>query len=185
MDPFSRGYNLITETFARGHSRRRRPVTIHRMRTDAASLPIHRAPRFAAFLLALPACWKAADAPTEQQGHETASGEDGPVPTSRRRTARKPKETRDLQAKVFGVSDGDAVTVRAADETGPQLRIRLRGIDAPEKAQAFGQRSKELLSSLVFGKSVRLVSTSATATGEAWPTSTWTATAPRCWRTLR
>lgn len=35
-------------------------------------------------------------------------------------------------------------------------RIRLSGIDAPEKAQPFGQRSKEHLSDLVFGKQVEV-----------------------------
>lgn len=35
-------------------------------------------------------------------------------------------------------------------------RVRLTGIDAPEKAQPFGQRSKEHLSGLVFGKQVEV-----------------------------
>lgn len=51
--------------------------------------------------------------------------------------------------RVVGVSDGDTVTVLAPDNV--QYRIRLAGIDAPEKAQPFGARSKETLSSLVFG----------------------------------
>src|SRR5215470_127229 len=36
-----------------------------------------------------------------------------------------------------------------------QHKVRLAGIDAPEKAQAFGERSKQNLSALVFGKDVR------------------------------
>lgn len=57
-----------------------------------------------------------------------------------------------ITGKVVGVSDGDTVTVLDAAKT--QHKIRLSGIDAPEKAQPFGQRSKENLSNLVFGKHV-------------------------------
>ena len=57
-----------------------------------------------------------------------------------------------LQGRVVGVSDGDTVTVLDADNK--PHKIRLSGIDAPEKEQAYGQKSKESLSELVFGKSV-------------------------------
>jgi len=57
-----------------------------------------------------------------------------------------------LQGRVVGVADGDTVTV--LDSSNTQWKIRLIGIDAPEKRQAFGSRSKESLSSLVFNKSV-------------------------------
>lgn len=57
-----------------------------------------------------------------------------------------------LAGQVVGVTDGDTITV--LDDQRTQHKIRLAGIDAPEKAQAFGQRSKEHLSSLVFGKQV-------------------------------
>lgn len=50
------------------------------------------------------------------------------------------------------VADGDTVTVLDANDQ--QHKIRLSGIDAPEKSQAFGQRSKESMSALVFGKEV-------------------------------
>lgn len=52
----------------------------------------------------------------------------------------------------MGVADGDTVTVLDADKV--QHKIRLSGIDAPEKKQPFGQRSKESLSDLVFNKNV-------------------------------
>ncbi len=57
-----------------------------------------------------------------------------------------------LHGRVVGVADGDTVTVLDADNK--QHKIRLSGIDAPEKAQAFGQKSKESLSNMVFGKTV-------------------------------
>lgn len=53
---------------------------------------------------------------------------------------------------VVGVTDGDTITV--LDDQRAQHTIRLAGIDAPEKAQAFGLRSKEHLSLLVFGRRV-------------------------------
>lgn len=57
-----------------------------------------------------------------------------------------------LAGKVIGVLDGDTIEVLDASKT--PHRIRLAGIDAPEKAQPFGQRSKEHLSDLVFGRQV-------------------------------
>jgi endonuclease YncB( thermonuclease family) len=57
-----------------------------------------------------------------------------------------------IHGRVVGVSDGDSVTVIDAKKT--QFKIRLAGIDAPEKAQAYGQKAKESLSDLVFGKQV-------------------------------
>lgn len=49
---------------------------------------------------------------------------------------------------MFGVSDGDTIKVRCGQ--GEQVTIRLSGIDAPEKKQAFGQSSKEALSAFCF-----------------------------------
>lgn len=57
-----------------------------------------------------------------------------------------------LQGRVVGVADGDTVTV--LDSSNTQWKIRLMGIDAPEKKQAFGSKSKESLSALVFNKAV-------------------------------
>lgn len=57
-----------------------------------------------------------------------------------------------LQGRVVGIADGDTVTVLDASNT--QVKIRLMGIDAPEKKQAFGNKSKESLSALVFNKQV-------------------------------
>ena len=57
-----------------------------------------------------------------------------------------------LLAHVVAVSDGDTITV--LDDNKQRHVIRLMGIDAPEKAQAFGQKAKESLSELVFNKEV-------------------------------
>lgn len=57
-----------------------------------------------------------------------------------------------LSGRTVGVSDEDTITV--LDLTNTQHKIRLAGIDAPEKSQPFGQRSKESLSDLVFGRTV-------------------------------
>ena len=57
-----------------------------------------------------------------------------------------------LQGKVVSVADGD--TIKVLDATKTQHKIRLQGIDAPEKAQAFGQKSKQSLSQLVYNKQV-------------------------------
>lgn len=57
-----------------------------------------------------------------------------------------------LDGYVVAVSDGDTITV--LDAKREQYKIRLAGIDAPEKAQAFGERSKQHLAELVFNKQV-------------------------------
>ena len=57
-----------------------------------------------------------------------------------------------LQGKVIGVTDGDTVTLLDAQKN--QHKIRLQGIDAPEKAQAFGNKSKQSLHEMVHGKEV-------------------------------
>jgi endonuclease YncB( thermonuclease family) len=59
-----------------------------------------------------------------------------------------------INGKVIGVADGDTVTV--LDSAKVQYKIRLTGIDAPEKAQPYGQVSKKSLSDLVFNKDVEI-----------------------------
>jgi endonuclease YncB( thermonuclease family) len=58
-------------------------------------------------------------------------------------------------AKVVGVTDGDTLTVY--DGVRPQIKIRLSAIDAPESGQAFGDQSKNVLSSLCFGKQATII----------------------------
>lgn len=50
-----------------------------------------------------------------------------------------------LAHKVIGISDGDTMTLLVDNKP---LKIRLANIDAPEKKQAFGQKSKESLSDI-------------------------------------
>jgi endonuclease YncB( thermonuclease family) len=52
--------------------------------------------------------------------------------------------------KVVGIADGDTMTVLCAERE--QVKIRIAEIDAPEKKQPFGTRSKQSLSDLCFGK---------------------------------
>ncbi len=56
-----------------------------------------------------------------------------------------------LEGKVVGVTDGDTVTLLVDRR---EVKVRVAGIDAPEKKQPFGQRSKEHLSDCAFGKAV-------------------------------
>jgi endonuclease YncB( thermonuclease family) len=59
-----------------------------------------------------------------------------------------------MVGKVVIVADGDTITVL---ENRTQYRIRLFGIDAPERGQDFGTRAKRFASDLVFGKQVRVI----------------------------
>ena len=57
-----------------------------------------------------------------------------------------------LLGEVISVADGDTVTV--LDSSKRQHRVRLAGIDAPEKRQAFGNRSRQALVAMVFRQQV-------------------------------
>lgn len=57
-----------------------------------------------------------------------------------------------LSGRVVGVTDGDTITLLLPGNI--QEQVRLGGIDAPEKRQAFGQVAKTSLSDLVFGQTV-------------------------------
>lgn len=59
-----------------------------------------------------------------------------------------------ITGRVVGVHDGDTITV--LDARNQQHRIRFAQIDAPESRQDFGQASKQALSDLVFGETVRV-----------------------------
>lgn len=57
----------------------------------------------------------------------------------------------DFSGRVVGVSDGDTMTVL---HDGRGEKVRLDGIDCPEKAQPFGQVAKQFTSAQAFGKDV-------------------------------
>jgi endonuclease YncB( thermonuclease family) len=59
----------------------------------------------------------------------------------------------DFSGLVVSVLDGDTIEVL---HNGKAERIRLSGIDCPEKGQAYGRRAKQEASALVFGREVTL-----------------------------
>ena len=62
-----------------------------------------------------------------------------------------------LTGRVVAVHDGDTLTI--VDAARIERRIRLAGIDAPEKGQPFSAASKRNLSALAYGKHVSVVVT--------------------------
>ena len=59
-----------------------------------------------------------------------------------------------LKGKVVGITDGDTFKLLTADNK--QIKVRLYGIDCPEKKQDFGQVAKQFLSNQIFGKQVEV-----------------------------
>lgn len=57
-----------------------------------------------------------------------------------------------LNGTVVGINDGDTITV--LDNSMQQHKVRLKGIDAPEKSQAFGSEAKVTLSNYIYKKEV-------------------------------
>jgi micrococcal nuclease len=60
-----------------------------------------------------------------------------------------------LIGKVVSVADGDTLTL--LDKTKKQYKIRFAAIDAPEKRQAFGNKAKQYLVKLCFGKDAEAI----------------------------
>jgi endonuclease YncB( thermonuclease family) len=61
-----------------------------------------------------------------------------------------------LEGVVTRVSDGDTLWVRPADGSKPR-KLRVQGIDAPERCQAWGREAAEHLAALVEGRHVRAI----------------------------
>src|SRR5210317_1981017 len=57
--------------------------------------------------------------------------------------------------EVVGITDGDTITVLNS-KTLKGVKIRLYGIDTPERGQAFSKRAKQFTSKLVYGKVVEV-----------------------------
>jgi endonuclease YncB( thermonuclease family) len=71
-----------------------------------------------------------------------------------------PNPPTQFAARCVGVTDGDTLRVLYVEgETKSEIKIRLYGIDAPEKKQAFGTQAKKALSDLAFGKDLTVTST--------------------------
>ncbi len=60
-----------------------------------------------------------------------------------------------ITGKVVSIADGDTITVLDSSKT--QHKIRLYGIDTPEKGQAFGNSAKKYTASLTAGKTVKVI----------------------------
>lgn len=62
--------------------------------------------------------------------------------------------TPDYKAKVIGITDGDTIKVlRTGNE---HVKVRLAGIDCPERKQPWGTKAKQAASDLVAGQTVTI-----------------------------
>lgn len=59
-----------------------------------------------------------------------------------------------IDALVVKVADGDTITV--LDGQKKTHKVRLQGIDAPEKKQAYGEKSKQNLAFLIYNRSIQV-----------------------------
>ena len=55
-----------------------------------------------------------------------------------------------LEGKVVKIADGDTLTLLTP--SNQQVKIRLAGVDTPERKQPFGNKAKQALSNLAFQK---------------------------------
>lgn len=75
--------------------------------------------------------------------------EKSPAPKS---SSRDTPDTKILRGLIIGITDGD--TVELLDDSKQSYKIRLKGIDAPEKQQAYGDVSRTHLAEILAGKNV-------------------------------
>ncbi|MBN1601970.1 MAG: thermonuclease family protein [Chitinispirillaceae bacterium] len=59
-----------------------------------------------------------------------------------------------LSGVVISVADGDTFSIILDKE---KFKIRLRGIDCPERSQAYGQKARDYTSEKIFGKEVTII----------------------------
>jgi endonuclease YncB( thermonuclease family) len=59
-----------------------------------------------------------------------------------------------IEGRIVGITDGDTLTV--LDPANAQHKVRVAGIDAPERSQPFGTSSKDSLSRLAFDRRVEV-----------------------------
>jgi endonuclease YncB( thermonuclease family) len=94
-------------------------------------------------------CWQHGGAAQSKVGDSVSA---------KKALAKKDAVAAEIAGRIVGVADGDTVTI--LDAAKVQHKIRLDRIDAPEKKQAFGEKAKQHLSEMVFGKDVRVEYTS-------------------------
>lgn len=59
-----------------------------------------------------------------------------------------------LEGKVISIADGDTLTILTTQKQ--QVKVRLAGIDCPEKSQPYGSVAKQMLSGKVYGYNVKV-----------------------------
>lgn len=69
--------------------------------------------------------------------------------------ASNPDPAGEFVGRVVSIQDGDTLTVLVSRQ---RIRVRLRDIDAPERKQAFGTRSRQSLADLCHGTDARVES---------------------------
>jgi micrococcal nuclease len=70
----------------------------------------------------------------------------------------RPSARIEVTAHVVRVEDGDTLKVSIADVP---FRVRLRGLDAPELSQRFGQEAREFVADLIHDRDVTIILTGA------------------------
>jgi micrococcal nuclease len=79
------------------------------------------------------------------------------------------------RGKVVGVADGDTVRVM---RSGRSVKVRLWGIDCPERAQPFGKRAKQFTSRAIFGRNVTVTPVTRDRYGRVIGKISWLVRAP-------
>jgi endonuclease YncB( thermonuclease family) len=99
--------------------------------------------------------WRAAEDPSMQNPATLSSPEDDHLSNLAQTEPKKPEartSKESIEGKVIGIVDGD--TFDLLDDSNQTIRIRMEGIDAPERGMPFYQVAKKQLSSLCFGKRI-------------------------------
>lgn len=68
------------------------------------------------------------------------------------KTAATKEKVATYDARVVGITDGDTISILT--NNNQSVKVRLYGIDAPERNQAYGSKAKEFLSSLIYNRTV-------------------------------